>query len=166
MDPVFADRQIYAQVHAIVSKAYYGEARPVELDTSAPDVVTIVLDGEYGDRLKSLDRGAVWIAGSPTNEAVAHEIWRRDQSRSITTFRDMPALSAPEALARVLPDVELHHGALSQTPPFRRIEAIGCRLNHAAVQTLADFGFEVEQPIVDGFVARRINVSSDDSGNR
>ena len=116
--------------------------------------VLIVVDGEFGDQLFSVALDSpIWIADSPTNVSVTEELRRTGRGDMITTFRYDHTRSGSEALADILPTIDLHHGSLSQDPPYRRVEVVGARPNHAAKKALADIGFELESLTTRGFVA-------------
>ena len=117
--------------------------------------VTVVLDGEFGDRVREL-AGPLWIADSATN-VDAIRIARRDNPAfRPTTFRDDPSRPQSDVLATLLPTIDLHHGELSQDPPYDRLVVYGARPNHAVRAILADFGFRVEEELSEGFSASRV----------
>jgi len=116
--------------------------------------VLIIVDGEFGDQLSSVPLGSpIWIADSPTNLSITEELRRVGRGDTITTFRYDHRRSGSESFAAILPTVDLHHGSLSQDPPYRRLEVVGARPNHAAKKALADNGFGLESITTQGFIA-------------
>jgi hypothetical protein len=114
--------------------------------------VALVLDPGYGEQLRALAAEmAVWIIGSPTNVAVAKEIWKEgaESQHMVTTFE-------PTTFEGLMDNIELHHGHYSQTPPFQDLEVIGLKLNSEAQQVLREYGFGSETATVGGFVASRV----------
>jgi len=116
--------------------------------------VAVIVDGEFGDRVVPVSAsGALWIAGSATNQAAVDRLRRHDTPYEISVFQYDPGLSGAEALAGILPVVDLHHGRYSCDPPFQRLVVYGARLNEAALHALALIDFEPEAANVDGFTA-------------
>jgi hypothetical protein len=116
--------------------------------------VTVVLDGEFGERMRAFESASLWIVDSATNLDALQYIRRADPTYRPTTFRDAPGGSG-ELLAKLLPTVDLHHGEFSQSPPYDRLDVYGARPNHAVQAALASIGFEVQTPTAEGFVAVR-----------
>ena len=113
--------------------------------------VALVLDPGYGEQLRALAAEmAVWIIGSPTNVAVAKDIWKEhtESQHMVTTFE-------PDTFEGLMDNIELHHGHYSQTPPFQYLEVIGLMLNPEAQQVLREYGFGSETATDGGFVASR-----------
>ena len=127
---------------------------------SDPYIVAVVLDQDFGDRLRDLPTGMpVWIADTPVNRAAAEAIWASPpgltQFDGVTTFR-IDRGSAPEVwLADVLRNVDLHHGEYSHVPPYAGIEVFGARATLLVREALGQFGISdiAERP--GGFLATR-----------
>lgn len=122
-----------------------------------PVLVRVVVDPEFGERLEALPRAVpVWIVESPGNTAAAQRI-REEYSdpcdAGITTFRAYPGTSPERLFLGELATIDLHHGELSQTPPYTAIEVIGCAPTAAIHARLAEFGLAVERFTEEGFVA-------------
>jgi hypothetical protein len=117
--------------------------------------VVLILDGEYGDRLEPQPDTAIWLLGSATNVDALERLRRTAPGIDVTTFRDRPG-SVAKDFAALLPDIELHHGARSQEPPFARLVVYGARPNQTVLHALAAHGFALDAPTSDGFVASRV----------
>ncbi len=61
-----------------------------------------------------------------------------------------------EVFTDLLDTIDLHHGSLSQDPPYDRIEVYGARPNQAVMTALEAIGFAVRAPTADGFTAERV----------
>jgi len=110
-----------------------------------------VFDPGYGKQLSILAaQMAVWIIGSPTNVAIAKDVWKQhpESQHMVTTFQ-------PATFADLMDNIELHHGHHSQTPPFQELEVIGMTFSAEAQQVLRDYGFGSATATDVGFVAGR-----------
>jgi hypothetical protein len=116
--------------------------------------VTVVLDGEFGERMRSLEPASLWIVDSATNLDALQRIRRTDPTFRPTTFRDGPG-SPSDFFANLLSTIDLHHGEFSQSPPYDQLDVYGARPNHAVQAALAAIGFEIQAPTAEGFVAVR-----------
>lgn len=123
-------------------------------------VVTIVVDPTFGDQLRSFAADQpVWVVDTPVNRSVGEDIWRRHQgpvtNDGITLFKADPAEGPADWVAGVIPDVELHHGHYSHTPPYSAIEVIGSAVTTGIRDVLASYGLGniLERP--GGFRASR-----------
>ena len=121
--------------------------------SSVPSVL-VIMDGEFGDQLASVSLDSpIWIVDSATNVSITEELRRVGRGDKITTFRYNPLISGSEALAGILPTVDLHHGPLSEGRPYRRLEVVGARPNHVVTSALADIGFRLDNITRQGFTA-------------
>ncbi len=116
--------------------------------------VAIVVDPDFGDSLSALaDQMPVWIAHTPPNRAMAESLSSRADSK-ITTFRvvgDDPA----EWCRIILPQVLLHHGEYSQSPPIDSIEVFGTRATPSLRDAFSKHGLTISSEKPDGFRATR-----------
>jgi hypothetical protein len=117
--------------------------------------VTVVLDGEFGERIREFDPASLWFVDSATNLDALQLVRRSDPEFRPTTFRDSPGRSREEVLRGVLSTVELHHGRYSQDPPYDHLVVYGARPNHEVRATLEEIGFRVDSPTAEGFTASR-----------
>lgn len=116
--------------------------------------VTVVIDGEFGKRLRALVSTSLWIVDSTTSLDALRRIRQSESSFRATTFRAGSG-SASEELADLLPTVDLHHGVFSQTPRYDRLLIYGARPNQAVLAALSSIGFALEIATADGFSAVR-----------
>jgi hypothetical protein len=121
---------------------------------SCSSQVAIIIDPEFGDRLASLaDQQCVWVADSANDRTATERLWREKSAYAVTTFHCDPTASSVEILADILPIIDEHHGALSCTPPYRRLVVYGVEPNAAVLAALTMVGFGLETPIANGFTA-------------
>jgi hypothetical protein len=122
--------------------------------------VLVVLDREYGDRLREVPLGQpVWIELSPTNEPVVRAIWATsdapDHLTSISAWTFNPANTAEYLFLSELGTIEEHHGTYSTDNPCTEIDVVGCPLTNEIQTALQELGFAEFEKRHDGFVARR-----------
>jgi hypothetical protein len=116
--------------------------------------VALVLDPDYGERLRELaTQMAVRIIDSPTNKAVARELWERNPNAEhmITTFKE-PSVRAETCSEGLMENIELHHGHHSQTPALRELEVVGLKLTPTVQKVLTDFGFAFKERTIAAFL--------------
>jgi hypothetical protein len=127
------------------------------MSDSAPYIVTLVVDPNFGDRLAELPSGApVWIIESPANRAAAQRAWAALPTAThldgVTIFRGEES----NALANckgVLSAIEIHHGVHSHVPPYSGLDVIGVELTPELSAALAEYGMTELTPRTDGFRA-------------
>jgi hypothetical protein len=101
------------------------------------NVVGIVVDGAFGERLRDLARRmAVWVVDTPQNRAAAHAARTEETAVDVTTFND-GAPTVEDAAAGIIDQVELHH------PRCMRLEIFGAVAAGSLVQVLRESGFSV-----------------------
>jgi hypothetical protein len=118
------------------------------------EIVAIVFDGEFADRLGDLRGRDIWVIASATNVSVIERMRRTDRKFRATTFGKALEHTS-KSFEEILRSVDLHHGPYSQNPPYSRIEVFGIRPNRVAKAAIASIGFEAIEPTADGFTARR-----------
>lgn len=131
--------------------------------TAAPSIVHVIVDPEYGERLRELPEGeAAWVADTLTNNLVIKSI-RATRSvepnpgylAGITSF-EVPADKASEDwLLGVLAPVEDHHGEYSQTPPYSSLRVIGTVLTPRIRERLESYDFVKFDDFPEGFIAHK-----------
>src|SRR5262245_58590331 len=121
--------------------------------------VGIVLMPDFGDSLFELaGRMPVWIVDTPINRAAAKRYWAErpgaSHAHEVTTFKVDVTLAAETWLVGVIATVDLHHGEMSQDPPYEVVEVFGAALAPVIREAFAEHGFTqyLERP--GGFVAR------------
>ena len=124
------------------------------------DEVAIVVDPNYGVRLRELASvRPVWIADTSVNRAVAEELSRERKeglgSTDVTVFRVNPKATPEDWCYGVLEAVDLHHGGLSSSTPYRAIRVIGCEPTERLRAALTNFGLNRIHRYEDGFLAER-----------
>jgi hypothetical protein len=126
----------------------------------SPCRLLIVLDREYGERLRAVWPGTpVWIELSPINEPVVRELWNENLEPNhltgITGLKFQPATSTEDRFVAELGTIDLHHGVYSTNAPYTELEVIGCMLSNRVQSALADIGFTEFQEQGRSFLARR-----------
>lgn len=123
-----------------------------------PYRVTIIVDPEFGDRLR-LVVTPVWIADTPINRAAAERVWseRPDEphTNGVTTFQIDPNSTPDEWCAGILDAVDLHHGENSDSPPYSVVDVIGTRLTIGLRQAFTKYGLKEFVNGVTGFQASK-----------
>jgi len=127
---------------------------------SEPYIVAVVLDPDFGDRLRGLSAGMpVWIAEIPSNRVAAEAAWASrpvgTHLDGVTTFRVDRSLTPEAWLVDILPTVDLHHGDYSHDPPYAGVAVFGANPTPEVRAALVEFGLVnvVERP--GGFLATR-----------
>jgi hypothetical protein len=121
-------------------------------------VVAVVLDPTFGDRLGALAEDMpVWVADTPTNRAVAEQIWHDHKGglrADVTTFR-VSQHEAPEDWCKsIIGTVVEHHGEYSHNPPVSVLQIIGAKPTEPLRDALAEYGFTSIDLTPQGFQAR------------
>lgn len=127
---------------------------------SDPYIVAVVLDPDFGDRLRDLPAGMpVWIVDTPANRAAAETVWASrpglKHGDGVTTFRIDRGLAPESWLTDVLPIVALHHGEYSHVPPYTGIEVFGAAVTPVVREALDQFGIGNVTERSGGFLATR-----------
>lgn len=131
--------------------------------TAAPTIVHVIVDPDYGERLRDLPvDAAAWVADTPTNNPVIKSI-RANHSvapypgflTGITSF-NVPADAAPEDwLLGVLDPVDVHHCGYSQVPPYSTLRVIGTVLTPRIRERLESYDFVKFEDLPEGFIAHK-----------
>ena len=126
--------------------------------TRDPLTVAIVVDPEFGERLRGLvARMPVWIARTPTNAPIIHALFveagRSVLDSGVTDFSVDPRASPDEWCVNILYMVDLHHGRASQNPPYRAVEVYGTQPTPAVRTALSEYGLTQLESTPDGFRA-------------
>jgi hypothetical protein len=129
-------------------------------DIAAPSEVVVVLDPNFGERLRELwKRQPIWIAMSPANAPVVQALRaaapNTDYRSGITGFPHSDSRAAAERFLDMLSDIELHHGPYSTSTPYTRLKVIGAHLTPAIRAALCDLGFLRLRQDPNGFTATR-----------
>lgn len=125
-----------------------------------PPSVVVVLDPDFGERLKELWPGsAVWIVMSRANKPVIEALWSSAPDHShLTGITGVPCDEAtpPEELLLVhLWDIDLHHGPNSSRTPYRVLKVIGAFPTAAVRKAVRELGFDRVTPTREGFSTLR-----------
>ena len=136
--------------------------------TKDPYTVHLVLDPDYGERLRSLPEGEpVWLVDSEVNRHVSQVLRRErvaeDHLVSYTTFKQGTADSPEECLLGVMSELDLHHGEMSHEPPYSVGNVIGVAWSDKIARELAEYGFEKHDLTSEGFVTRK-GIGQPDTG--
>lgn len=120
---------------------------------SSPTKVVVVLDGGYGQRLRQREINVpVWIVDTPTNRAVAEQLWAEEPQQThftgVTTFK-ASAPSPEETLLDQIDTIDLHH------PSFTDLEVVGVPLTERIRAELKEYRFSQFREITNGFLAIR-----------
>jgi len=129
--------------------------------------VHVVVDPEYGERLRDLPVGEpVWVVDSERNHPVIRALWREheglDESAGITSFTFNRGGTCEDWLVAELSTIDLHHGEFSHDPPYSVLNVIGVGWSRAIQEELDRFGFGGHEATGDGFVARRLRSAQGD----
>ena len=124
-------------------------------------VVGVVVDPEYGDRLRALaSRMPVWIADSDPNRVAVAALRREGPSGlphtaigAVTVFDVDQEVSQEAWVLSVLGDIDLHHGEHSHVPPYTALEVFGVEATHDLRVALAEYGLTEIEPRPGGFLA-------------
>ncbi len=131
--------------------------------TAAPTIVHVIVDPDYGERLRDLPEGeSSWVADTPTNNLVIKSI-RATQSvepypgyqKGITSFTAPPDMTPEDWLLAVLSPVEDHHCGYSQSPPYSTLRVIGTALTPRVRSRLECFDFIKFEDLPEGFLAHK-----------
>lgn len=119
--------------------------------------VLVVLDPDFGDRLRSAWRGQpIWITMSPANAPVVRALWASvPKPTGITGFKHQADVPAEDRLIAELSTIDLHHGPYSSETPYTVLRVVGVCLSDRVRIALSEFGFSRFQERSDGFVANR-----------
>jgi hypothetical protein len=129
-------------------------------DVSLVQEVLVVLDPNFGDRLRDAWRGqAIWITMSPANAPVVRALWAqapsRDHFTGITGFVHKEGVAAEDRLLAELRTIDLHHGRYSTTTPYTLLTVIGAQLIEPVRAALSELGFATFEQRPGGFAASR-----------
>jgi hypothetical protein len=122
------------------------------------EVVALVVDPECGQRIREIAaRMPAWVVDTPTNRSAVTTLWDEEAAGSagLTTFRSAPDETAEEACIQILPTLDLHHGELSQDPPYSAVEVIGAKLTPAVREAFEALHLTIFDMRDQGFVASR-----------
>jgi hypothetical protein len=119
----------------------------------------VILDPEFGERLKALRERPVWITRSPVNEPVIRSL-RSEASQlthlnGITSFTFNDHVSPEDRLIEMIDTIDLHHGPYSSKSPYTDLKVIGARLTSEIRATLNELGFSEFFERDNGFSANR-----------
>jgi len=121
--------------------------------------VTVILLPNAGTVLRDrATQGHVWVVATPANVAQAKTIWAssaRSDRCSLTTFTASPEAQPSETCEGFLDTIDLHHGPLSQDPPYTGLEVLGATLTPSLRATLEELGFPFITTSEGGFIAVR-----------
>ncbi|HUY81388.1 MAG TPA: hypothetical protein VMU92_06660 [Acidobacteriaceae bacterium] len=110
--------------------------------SKAPYSVSIVLDREFGARLRELlELGPVWVVDTDSNRDSAQKLWAEFPSRShldgITVFKAALEASPTQMLIGEMDSIDLHHGVYSADPAYTVVNVVGCNLTPEIQESLA-----------------------------
>ena len=130
---------------------------------AAPSIVHVIVDPDYGERLRDLPAGeAAWVADTPTNNPVIESIRATHSVQSypgyltgITSFTVSTDKTPEDWLLGVLDPVEVHHCGYSQTPPYSTLRVIGTPLTPRIREQFESYDFDKFEDLPEGFVAHK-----------
>ena len=121
--------------------------------------VYVILDPNFGERLKKIERSPVWITMSPVNKPVIQKIWGNsppgDHLTGITGFNHREEISPENRFLEEIDTIDLHQGPYSTKSPYTILEVIGARLTGELRNALLGFGFSDFAENAEGFLAQR-----------
>src|SRR5262245_35833389 len=129
-------------------------------EKSSVQEVLVVLDPNFGDRLRDAWRGQpVWITMSPPNAPEVQALWANTPSPNhltgITGFAHEEGVAAEDRLLAELSTIDLHHGPYSTNTPYSVLTVIGAQLTEPVRAALSELEFSTFQQRPDGFAAAR-----------
>jgi UDP-N-acetyl-D-mannosaminuronate dehydrogenase len=102
-------------------------------------------------------RMPVWVVDTPTNRSAVTAL--REAAvpghAGLTTFRSAVDETPEQLCVRILPTIDLHHGKLSQDPPYSAIEVVGTQPTESVQKALQAFHLTVIAADEHGFTASR-----------
>jgi hypothetical protein len=126
--------------------------------------VGIVVDRLFGNRIVDVARSFhVWVVESLDNMSAIQQVWESNLSDSksdplgpgVTTFVASEE-ETPEAIcARIVYDVEAHHGEFAHEPAWSEIEVFGVKLSPALKKVFEEIGATAFESTQDGFICCR-----------
>jgi hypothetical protein len=123
------------------------------------DTLYVILDANFGERLRQIVPKPVWIVMSPINERVVRSIWRTspppDHTIGVTGFTFRADVAPEQTLLEELDTIDLHHGPYSTSSPYRELVVVGAILAPSVRSALSDIGFEHFIEHSDGFSTTR-----------
>jgi hypothetical protein len=128
--------------------------------TEAPYSVSVVLDRDFGERIRELlEAGPVWVVDSAPNQTSAQGIWatfpERDHLDGVTIFKASADRDPAQVLVDEMDTIDMHHGMYSANPAYTVMHVIGCELGPEVQKKLAEFGFDSFTRTSEGFEASR-----------
>ena len=114
-----------------------------------PYAVALVLDPEFGKAMEPLAKSLhVWAVGSPTNRAIANELWKRgpqpyeyNNESGITPFDFEPGSDRESWCRKILDTIDQHHDEWSHDPPYTVLLVYGLRIAESLKPSFAELGF-------------------------
>lgn len=104
------------------------------------NIVLLVLDRQFGDRLGSLPRPyPIWIAESERNRDALKTSPK--PSGAITWFPLRKGESAEQVFARIAESLDQHHNELAQVPPYDTLDVYGLPVDADVLSSVRDLGF-------------------------
>ena len=132
--------------------------------TQAPTRVHVIVDPDYGERLRDLPQGeAAWVADTPTNRAVIQSILAASPpvgpypgyNTGFTRFTVPIDMTPEDWVLGVLDPVDVHHCGYSQTPPYSTLRVIGTVLTPRIRRRLKSYEFVKFEKLPIGFIAHK-----------
>lgn len=129
-------------------------------NASAPHHVAIVLDTEFGAKLRSLAAQLhVWAINSPTNKPVIEELWTASTShspaRSVTAFPSPSTGQAEASFIALLADIDAHHTQSNQNPSWSALHCFGIAPTPTVREALETYGVDQILQCKNHFLAMR-----------
>ena len=126
--------------------------------------VGIVVNRSFGDRIVKLAKQFhLWVIESPVNLPVIQSIWHEELpdttesplAAGVTAFAGLEDESSEEVCARIVPDVDEHHGEYSHDPSWTEIEVFGAAISHSLETIFRELGVTQFEVTDDGFIFKR-----------
>jgi hypothetical protein len=117
----------------------------------------VILEVDFGERLKQISPNPVWITMSPVNAPIVRSIWAANLELDwgLTGFTFKPEISPEDRFLEEIDTIDLHEGPYSSLTPYTNLEAIGVRLTDSIRNSLSEYGFFEFAESNQGFVAKR-----------
>jgi hypothetical protein len=120
----------------------------------------VILDPNFGERLRGIESEPVWIIMSPANDPVVRSRWAAtpepDHLAGVTGFKWQEGRTAEDRFLEEMDTIDLHHGPYSTKLPYTVLDVIGVQLNATIREVLMDNGgFSEFIENSQGFTAKR-----------
>jgi hypothetical protein len=125
--------------------------------------VALVVDRNFGSRIAEISPDMhVWVVESPSNSLVVARLWASTErgfgagliEPVITSFDAREDESPEDLCARIVPEIDQHHGEYQRYPAWSEIVVYGTPASARLKASFADIGGAEFEQTSDGFICR------------